>query len=343
MLTELDIDAFMAQKESFSLLIDARSPHEFEESHIPSACNFYALTNTEHEEVGTLYKQTSRNDAKVLGASYICINASRHIQEIYKMHKIGSRIGIYCARGGLRSSSLALILSSIGYQVFKLYSGYKSYRNYVLTYLENFPHERFIVLGGNTGCGKTELLGHLCPSIDLEGLALHMGSSFGSIKGKQPSQKAFENALVEQLRHIEPSSAIFIESESKRMGTLSIPTALHVKMQKGFRVEITAPLEQRIEQILKDYINVDSTFFYQAMDKITPYIKKSAKDEAIDAYENGDLHHVSAILLLEYYDKVYKKPLKIDATYHNTNLIETANALSHLNPFKLLFTSIVSK
>jgi len=327
MFTELEIDAFMAQKEGFALLIDARSPHEFDESHIPHAHNYFALSNDEHEEVGTCYKNVSRNDAKVLGASYICINASNHIQEIYKIHKIGSRIGIYCARGGLRSSSLALILSSIGYQVFKLRSGYKSYRHYVLTYLEAIPHERFIVLGGNTGCGKTELLQHLTPAIDLEGLALHMGSSFGSIKGKQPSQKAFENALVEILRTIEPHRSIFIEGESKRMGNITIPTALHQKMQQGFRIEITAPLEQRVEQILKDYIHIDRSFFENAMERISPYIKKSAKEDAMAAFNTLDLNKVATILLTEYYDKVYKKPLRIDTTLHNIDPKQTAAKL----------------
>ena len=327
MLIELDIDAFMAQKEGFTLLIDARSPHEFEESHIPCAQNFYALSNAQHEEVGTLYKNVSRNDAKVLGAAYICHNVSLHLGKLYETYKIGAKIGIYCARGGLRSSSIALILSSIGYQVFKLRSGYKSYRTYVLSYLDTLPHKRFIVLGGNTGCGKTELLQRLTPSIDLEGLALHMGSSFGSIKGKQPSQKAFENILTEHLRAIEPSRAIFIEGESKRMGAITIPTVLHARMQKGFRVEITAPLEQRVSQILKDYINVDRSFFYQAMERISPYIKKSAKDEAIHAFENADLNRVATILLIEYYDKVYKKPLKIDATFDNSHPSTTVKNL----------------
>jgi tRNA 2-selenouridine synthase len=322
MLTELESDAFVASIHSFDLLIDARSPEEFSESHIPKAHNYFALSNAEHEEVGTLYKQVSRNDAKVLGASYICTNASFHVRNIYAKHRIGARIGIYCARGGLRSSSLALILSSIGYQVFKLRSGYKSYRNYVLQYLETFPHERFIVLGGNTGCGKTELLQHLTPSIDLEGLAHHMGSSFGHVKGAQPSQKAFENALVDKLSAIDASEAIFIEGESKRMGSITIPSILHTKMQQGFRVEITAPIEQRVEQILKDYDNVDASFFHHAMERITPYIKKSAKEEALLAFQSHDLHRVATILLLEYYDKVYKKPLRIDATVDNTHTKE---------------------
>ena len=91
-------------------------------------------------------------------------------------------------------------------------------------------------------------------------------------------------------------------------------------------------IQSQIEQILKDYIAVDAPFFYHAMEKISPYIKKSAKDEAINAYEKGDLRDVAAILLVEYYDKVYKKPLKIDASFHNTELSQTVHLLSSLNP-----------
>lgn len=328
MLTELEIDAFVAQKDDFHLLIDARSPKEYNESHIPHAQNYYALSNLEHEEVGTLYKQVSRNDAKVQGASYICANASRHLTKIYAIFPIGSRIGIYCAKGGLRSSSLALILSAIGYQVFKLVGGYKSYRNYVLSYLETFPHERFMVLGGNTGCGKTELLEQLTPSIDLEGLANHMGSSFGSIKGIQPSQRAFENALCEALRCISPDKTIFIEAESKRMGTITIPTQLHVKMQQSPRIEITAPLDHRIERIVQAYKGMDKRFFNTAMEKISPYIEKKAKEEAIEAFEKGDLACVAKILLVQYYDKVYKKPSAIFAHVEHAITQKTLTILS---------------
>jgi len=83
MLTILDVETFVQQKNNFDLLIDARSPKEFFESHIPHAQNFYALSDAEHHEVGTIYKQTSRNDAKALGASYICANVSSYIPRIY--------------------------------------------------------------------------------------------------------------------------------------------------------------------------------------------------------------------------------------------------------------------
>lgn len=331
MLVELGIGTFIEQKALFDLLIDARSPSEFSHSHIPKSENFYALSDDEHEEVGTIYKQNSRNDAKALGASYICCNTALHIKEIYKNYKIGSKIGIYCARGGLRSSSIAIILSSIGYQVFKLDGGYKAYRNFVLSYFENLPHEKFIVLGGNTGCGKTQLLQHLTPSIDLEGLANHMGSSFGSIKGIQPTQKAFENNLFEKLIAINPQNVIYIEGESKKMGTLSIPSLLHVRMQKGYRIEITAPLGERVKRIMGDYIAIDSAFFYQAIEKISPYIKKSVKEEVIEAFEKADLEKVATLLLVEYYDHVYKKPLSIECTIDTHDFKEALMRLHDIN------------
>lgn len=331
MLIELDIDDFIAQKSEFDLLIDARSPKEFSESHIADAQNFYALNDAEHQEIGTLYKQVSRNDAKILGARYICQNVASHLERIAKEYKIGSKIGIYCARGGLRSSSIAIILSHIGYQVYRLQGGYKQYRMYVLTYLENLPHQRFIVLGGNTGCGKSELLQSLHPSIDLENLANHLGSSFGSIKGTQPSQKAFENSLCEILHTIDPNATIFIEAESKRMGKCTIPALLHVRILQGYRVEITAPLSQRVERILKDYQMITPAFFNQSMQMIAPYIKKTVKENVLHAYEEGDLAQVAKILLVEYYDLVYKKPHHVDITLDNADEMATLEALRSLH------------
>lgn len=331
MLIELDIDAFISQKSEFDLLIDARSPKEFCESHIADAQNFYALNDAEHQEIGTLYKQVSRNDAKILGARYICQNVASHLERIAKEYKIGSKIGIYCARGGLRSSSIAIILSHIGYQVYRLQGGYKQYRMYVLTYLENLPHQRFIVLGGNTGCGKSELLQSLKPSIDLENLANHLGSSFGSIKGAQPSQKAFENSLCEILHTIDPNATIFIEAESKRMGKCTIPALLHVRILQGYRVEITAPLSQRVERILKDYEKITPAFFNQSMQMIAPYIKKTVKEAVLRAYEEGDLSQVAKILLVEYYDLVYKKPRHSDITLDNADEMATLEALRSLH------------
>lgn len=328
MLNELTINEFYNNTNDYDLIIDARSPKEYLESHIPTAINLYALSDEQHHEIGEMYVQNSKQKAKVLGASYICQNAAKHLTTIHEKFKIGSKIGIYCARGGLRSTSLATILSFTDYRVYKIRSGYKEYRQYIIDYIENFKHENFIVLGGNTGCGKSELIRKLPISIDLEALANHFGSTFGLMNGNQPNQKAFQNELAYELQNIDPNSWIFIEGESKKIGSIIQSDLFYKRLQSGIRVEITAPLEQRVQRILKDYINIDDEYFYKSMQTITPYIKKSAKNDAIEHYKKGDLAKVAEILLVDYYDKVYRKPTKIDYIIDNTNEYE---ALSQLN------------
>ena len=310
MLIECECDAFLQESAMFDLLIDARSPKEYHESHILGAENLYALSDAQHQEVGTMYKQVSHNDAKLLGARYICENAARHLKTIGERFKIGAKIGIYCAKGGLRSSSIAIILSHVGYQVYRLKGGYKRYRYHVLSFFEHLPHERFIVLGGYTGCGKTELLHQLSPSLDIEGAAKHLGSSFGAIAGEQPSQKMFENTLFTRLSAIDPNEFIFVEAESKRLGRVTVPSLLHQRLLKGYRVEINAPMPQRIERIQKVYRSVTAAFFYQAMEAISAYIKRSIKERILEAYEKDDLQTVVSLLLTDYYDLVYKKCLQ---------------------------------
>jgi tRNA 2-selenouridine synthase len=331
MLQTISTEEFLEQYREFELIIDARSPSEFEHSKIYNAVNLFALSDEEHEEIGYIYKQKSRSEAKLKGASYICINASEHLFKLNQLCKIGSKIAIYCARGGQRSSSLATIFSSIGYRVYKLDRGYKGFRSKVVEYLENFPHKNFVVLGGNTGCGKSELIQSLPNSIDLEALANHLGSTFGSVKGKQPSQKEFQNRLFFKLLQTDYEKPVFIEGESKRIGQIILPDLLYKRMCEGKRVEITAPIEQRVQRILKDYIDIDDEFFYYCMDRITPYIKKEAKDDAIKYYKEKNLSKVSEILLLDYYDHVYKKPSKVDDTVSNEDIKKALKYLLETN------------
>ncbi len=335
MLKEISADELYDDK--FDLIIDARSPKEYKESHIPTSHNLYALNDEEHHEIGEMYVQQSKQDAKILGASYICNNVSNHLKWLNKNVKIGSKIGIYCARGGLRSTSIATILSLADYRVYKVNRGYKEYRQYVLNYIENFEHQNFIALGGNTGCGKSELIQKLSPSIDLEGLANHFGSTFGLMNGNQPNQKAFQNNLVFKLQNINPKYFIFIEAESKKIGSIIQPDLLYKRIQSGIRVEITAPIQQRVERILKDYINIDDEYFYKSMNTITPYIKKSAKLDAIEHYKKGNLDIVAEILLVDYYDKVYRKPNKIDYVISNE---DENSALAELKSIAEKFNSI---
>ena len=327
-LYELDIGEWLEKRSSFEILIDARSPHEFSYSHIKDAINLYALDDAEHKEVGTIYKN-DRALAKSLGAKYICKNLQNIIDEVYKRCRVGSAIGIYCAKGGLRSGSVAFVISMIGYRVFRLNGGYKAYRNHVLEFLKGPLSTKFITLFGNTGCYKSKLIRALSPAIDLEAMANHLGSVFGEINGAQPSQKSFEDALFEKLITLK-GEICFIEGESRRIGSLTLPKSLYEAMRSGINVEVSASLENRISCITSDYKSVNKAFFDECIKKISPFIDKEARDEAVAKFNQNDIAKVAEILLTKYYDKVYKKNENINVFINSDDFDKAIEALNEL-------------
>lgn len=328
--TDLEISSWLKLRDECELIIDARSPREYAYSHIKGAVNFYALDDTQHEQIGTLYKQ-NRAKAKVLGASYVCLNLSKHLPQIQELARVGARVGVYCARGGMRSNAIAQVLAMIGYRVLRLSGGYKAYRSFVQSYLNSPLKTRFITLFGNTGSRKTKLIKALSPSINLEAMAGHLGSVFGAICGVQPSQKAFEDALFERLRQLE-GELCFIEGESRRIGSLTLPASLYEAMGQGVGVHIVASMHTRVACTMADYAKVDASFFNSCMTKIAPFIAKEAKEAAQEHFRANRLEKVCEILLEKYYDKVYKKPRKIDFVV-NADDFETA--LSELENIRL--------
>lgn len=303
----------------FDVYIDVRSPSEYAHSHIPNAYNIPVLNDNQFKFIGTLYKKNTMQ-AQIIGASLACENIAailkkitqeKTMQDIFQ-HK--NKILIYCARGGKRSQALYEVLNNLNFQVYKLQEGYKGYRNEILKELE--ASYSFITLCGPTGCGKSELLQNLSPySIDLENLAHHYGSSFGHLAtqklGDQPTQKMFENILAKALYN-KKNIPLFIEAESKKIGNLIIPAQIFTQYQNTTKILITAPLQQRIERIIKLYHPIQEQDFLQAMQKIKPYISNKIFQSVITSWKQNQLHNVAELLITQYYDKVYKK-----STYHH--------------------------
>jgi tRNA 2-selenouridine synthase len=311
-------------KTDFDMIIDARSPKEFEESHIPGSINLYVLNNEEHHEIGYLYKQVSKKAANKKGVIYILKNIASHLENNEFENK---KILIYCARGGKRSESFYVILRQLGFDVYKLNRGYKAYRKYVSGYLQNIPNN-FLVLRGPSGCGKSELIQNSSHSLDLEKLANHYGSSFGS-RGKQPSQKMFENLIFEKLRKVDKNDYVFVEAESSRLGNLLLPGNLTKKIKTSPQIEINAPLEDRIKRILKYYGDIDKNAFSENLNKIKKYISNESYNEIFSSFEKGNLEKVAKILLVDYYDKVYKKK-ESDYFILNTDIETTLKKLKEI-------------
>jgi tRNA 2-selenouridine synthase len=225
-------------------LVDARTPLEFAEDHLPGAVNVPLLTNEERVEIGILYKQQGPQPARIRGLELTAGRFPAMVQEIAAA-AAGRPILAYCWRGGLRSRTVATIMELTGYQVQQLSGGYKAFRNQVTAYFADFrPAEPLVVLHGMTGIGKTTLLALLRErseaTIDLEGLAQHRGSAFGSLGLSQDelSQKHFETLLWNAFRKLPPGKTVYLEGESRRIGKISLPGNLYDIMQQRDRKSV---------------------------------------------------------------------------------------------------------
>lgn len=244
---------------AFDEIIDVRTPAEFEHDHIPGAVNFPVLSNEERIIVGTKYKQESAFDAKKLGAVLIARNIANHIDSDFKNRPKKWKPLIYCWRGGKRSGSMTHILRQIGWDAEVLEGGYKSYRAHVVQALNELPSQfNFQAITGKTGSAKSKVLEELihCDRqvLHLEALANHKGSVLGgNILSEQPSQKYFETQILHQLKRFNLDEPIFIEAESKKIGTLQVPDALMECIRKSPCIRIDATLNARVDFLIQDY------------------------------------------------------------------------------------------
>jgi tRNA 2-selenouridine synthase len=242
----------------YALVIDARSPREYSEDHLPCAVNLPVVDNEEYAEVGTTHR-TDTHRAYVIGVSYALKNISHSIDALVARYPRDARMLVYCFRGGKRSKLWFDALSTIGYRVDRLPGGWKAYRAWVRDELMELPRKfRYHVLCGPTGCGKTRLLSALASVgaqvLDLEDLAQHRGSLIGDIPGvAQPTQKWFDSQLVERLRRFDPALPIWVESESKKIGAIQVPSALLETMHGARLFSLGAPMAERVALWREDY------------------------------------------------------------------------------------------
>ncbi|MEM9013137.1 MAG: tRNA 2-selenouridine(34) synthase MnmH [Pseudomonadota bacterium] len=299
----------------FDELIDVRSPAEFAEDHLPGARNLPVLSDAERAEVGTLYVQHSRFEARRRGAALLARNVAMHLEGPLADKPPAYRPLIYCWRGGQRSGGMATILGQIGWRVEVLEGGYRSYRRAVVAALYDgvLPHA-FILLDGYTGCAKTALLDHLAARgvqvLDLEGLAVHRGSLFGGFAERdQPSQKAFDSRVMAALADLDPGRPVVVEAESSRIGSVTIPPALWARLKPAPRVEVTAPLAARARYLTTAYADIcaDTGRLLTVLDRLAtlqPAERIAAWRELACA---GEHEALAAGLMELHYDPAYRR------------------------------------
>ncbi|HBQ21653.1 MAG: tRNA 2-selenouridine(34) synthase MnmH [Deltaproteobacteria bacterium GWA2_38_16] len=297
-----------------SIFIDVRTSLEFEEGSIPGAINVPILSNEERVEIGTLYKQKGAEVARERGLDIISPKLPTLFLRI-KTAAFEKMPILYCARGGLRSQTVATVLDLTGLKVCVVEGGYKNYRQEVLNVLNSPYPFKLITLYGFTGSGKTHLLNKMkekgLPVIDLEALAHHRGSVFGQV-GIIPkqTQKNFEALLYQEIKKYKESPQIFIEGESKRIGPVVLPQLWMEHMEKGSKILIRSSLEKRTERILKEYLGEGDKNLVPELEKALFSIEKRLGGELFKKihtlFQQEDYKGATCLLLEHYYDQNYK-------------------------------------
>ncbi len=303
----------IARLSEFSAIIDARSEAEHAEDHLPGAINWPSLTNDERHEIGTLYKQVSPFEAKKRGAAKVAANIARHIErEVFDKPRQWRPL-VYCWRGGKRSGSLALILDQIGFRVHLIEGGYKAFRAAVLADIAPLVSRlTFQVVCGPTGSGKTRLLQALqtqgAQVLDLEGLAHHRSSVLGLVPGQQqPSQKQFDTRVWNALRHYDPARPVYVESESKKVGNVTVPDALIQAMRASTCLNLQLDDEERVALLLEDYdwFVHQPEFFCERLAALTELRGKEVVQGWQAQVRAGHTPDVVRELLVRHYDPMY--------------------------------------
>ncbi len=240
-------------------LIDTRAPMEFAQGAFPNTVNLPLMTDDERAQVGLCYKRRGQAAAIALGHELVQgeVKAQR-VQAWMDFTRDHPEGYLYCFRGGLRSQISQQWLHEAGCEYPRLIGGYKAMRQFLLQALESsLVQGPVIVLSGQTGCAKTQLLHQLSNAVDLEGLANHRGSAFGKRVPGQPSQIDFENALSIALlkqRHAAMTRPVLVEDESYLIGRIVLPELMLAAMQQARIVLIETDLEQRVEHTYQNYI-----------------------------------------------------------------------------------------
>ncbi|MET4108402.1 tRNA 2-selenouridine(34) synthase MnmH [Hymenobacter sp. UYP22] len=287
-------------------ILDVRAPVEYAHGHIPGAVSFPLFSDEERARIGTTYKQISQDRAVLLGLDFFGPKMSHLVKLAQKVapHK---QVRVHCWRGGMRSGAVQWLLELAGFQVQLLDKGYKEYRRGVLVSLEQ-PRPLW-VLGGLTGSGKTDVLHQLAaqgqPVLDLEGLANHKGSAFGSLgQPEQPTQEQFENNLAAALEALSVAASAWVEDESRTIGAVHLSGGFYEQIRQAPLLLLEIPREVRVQKLAEEYGRHDPAALAASILRIRKRLGGLATREALAAIGDDDMPKMVS-LVLDYYDRTY--------------------------------------
>lgn len=272
-------------------LIDLRAPVEFAQGSLPESVNIPILNTEERALIGTTYKKQGQEAAIRLGHAIV----SGPIKEERVAHwsqfvAENPHVVLYCFRGGKRSQIAQQWLKDAGFERPLLAGGYKVARQFLMNTTKEFSAKnRFILISGPTGSGKTTLINEVMdfyPALDLECLARHRGSAFGAWHIPQPTQIDFENRLAVTLMKLEnrllAQTSLLVEDECRHIGKNCLPDTFFARLRSSEVVWLDEPLPVRVDNIFNDYI-LDTTIGY--VHRETTATTKTQQDQALAVFD----------------------------------------------------------
>jgi len=320
-------------------LLDLRAPVEFARGAFEQAVNIPLMTDDERAAVGTCYKEQGQQAAIELGHRLVSGKTRAEREQAWQgfisQHPQGY---LYCFRGGLRSRTVQAFLREAGVHYPLVKGGYKALRQYLLDQLIQLSEHPLVILGGKTGCNKTDFIASRDDSLDLEGAAGHRGSSFGGFAWPQSTQITFENKLAQQYirRGFAPGQRILLEDEGRVIGSVHVPQELREKMLTSPVVVVEEDFDFRLEQLFNEYIvkmvqdfvglkgeeagrAAFSEYFHQGVFKVRKRLGMQRYqallgllEKATAGLHRGDLNaylDVLRELMVQYYDPMYEYQL----------------------------------
>jgi tRNA 2-selenouridine synthase len=289
-------------------IVDVRSPSEFELGHIPGSHNVPILDDEQRALVGTTYKQKGKYEAIELGFELAGPELIDKIREAKKIAR-DKRLLLYCWRGGMRSRNMAWLMEANGLSCSIIEGGYKAFRQEGKALFASQQYKS-IVLGGFTGSNKTLVLHEMAKMgeqvLDIEALARHRGSSFGRIGLEdQLSNEQFENQLIWEWMAFDPAKRIWLEDESKIMGSNHIPEELYQSIRNASVIKLEIDKVQRAKNLVDIYGGLNDAELEKAIVRIGKKLGGKNMNLALEALKEKDYQKV-AELSLSYYDKTYK-------------------------------------
>ncbi|RYE81231.1 MAG: hypothetical protein EOO80_01675 [Oxalobacteraceae bacterium] len=227
---------------SYDLIVDARSPGAFQEDHIPGALNV---------PVGTADRQVHQDISvfgvvreSALGIPYKLAAAMRPLAA-------GARVLVYCDRGGLDSLVWADSLRAAGFDVDVLPGGWGNYVRWVAAGLAVLSRSLgFRLLIAPPVSGMSRVVARLRALdqqvIDLTALAgQRLLPGVTLVSDSPPSQAAFETALLDLLRRLDPRRVVWLRVSLCGLGELTLPPALRDALAGSAGTRLEVPLTAR--------------------------------------------------------------------------------------------------